>query len=380
MDDIMELYIEPTSKCNLACVMCSRNHWKNESTGHMDLKLFDKLMNEIPKSVSRIFFGGVGEPLYHPDIIYMLRRAKQTGRIVEMITNGTLFISSMSEEIVDAKLDVLWISIDSMESKSYEGIRVGACFNNVIDNIRDFNHKRAGQHEYVPLYAKNIVKLGIVFVLMKENQDQFGKLLQQTRKFGISYVKATHLVPYNGSQLDQVCYERILSGNMYRGPKTNSAHVDIPFMDTHDLPGLMPSVSNPALSFSVMGAPFWIKENYCRFIEESCSFVRWDGEVCPCMALLHENTVYQRGIRRTIGRRMRSCSFGNANKQTLSEIWGSAAYAEFRKRVLNSEFPPCARCSPDQCHLIENNEKDCLGNKFPTCGACLWAQGLVQCP
>ena len=380
MSEIKELYIEPTSNCNLACVMCSRNYWKNEATGHMDLKLFDKLIDEIPCSVSRIFFGGVGEPLCHPDIVYMLKRAKQTGRVVEIITNGTLLTGGMSEKIVDAKIDVLWISIDSMETKSYENIRVGACFSSVMDNIRNFNLKRAGQHEYVPLYSKNIVKLGAVFVLMKGNQDHFGNFLKQTRKFGISYVKATHLIPYNESQLDQVCYERVLSGGMYRGTKTNSVHVDIPFMDTLGVHGLLPSISNPALSFSVMGAQFWIKENHCRFVEEGISFVRWDGEVCPCMALLHENMVYLRGIRRTIGRSMRSCSFGNANEHTLSEIWQNAEYTEFRKHVTDSDFPPCARCSPDLCHLIESNEKDCLGNKFPTCGACLWAQGLVQCP
>ena len=123
---------------------------------------------------------------------------------------------------------------------------------------------RSGQREYVPLYAKNIVKLGAVFVLMKGNQEQFGGFLQQTRKYGISYVKATHLIPYDESQLDQVCYEHILSGGMYRGPKTNSAHVDMPFIDTQSLPGMLPLISNPSLAFSVMGAPLWIKENYGR--------------------------------------------------------------------------------------------------------------------
>lgn len=32
------------------------------------------------------------------------------------------------------------------------------------------------------------------------------------------------------------------------------------------------------------------------------------------------------------------------------------------------------------CELRETNEADCYGNPFPTCGECLWAAGLVQCP
>ena len=66
MKDLKNLYIEPTSHCNLECVMCSRRNWKNETKGHMEVSLFDKIVNEIPNSVNRIFFGGVGEPLHHP--------------------------------------------------------------------------------------------------------------------------------------------------------------------------------------------------------------------------------------------------------------------------------------------------------------------------
>jgi hypothetical protein len=46
--------------------------------------------------------------------------------------------------------------------------------------------------------------------------------------------------------------------------------------------------------------------------------------------------------------------------------------------VLNFEFSPCTLC--DGCILSEKNEEDCYGNAFPTCGGCLWAQGIVQCP
>jgi hypothetical protein len=32
------------------------------------------------------------------------------------------------------------------------------------------------------------------------------------------------------------------------------------------------------------------------------------------------------------------------------------------------------------CNLSETNEEACFGNPFPTCGGCLWAQGVIQCP
>ena len=32
------------------------------------------------------------------------------------------------------------------------------------------------------------------------------------------------------------------------------------------------------------------------------------------------------------------------------------------------------------CDLSVANGEDCLGNQFPVCGGCLWAQGVARCP
>jgi len=360
--------------------MCSRNHWQHEIAGHMDPALFGKLMDDLPSTVTRIFLGGIGEPLCHPDIVQMIRRAKLTGRTVEMITNGTLLGAEMSAQIVDTKLDKLWVSLDSLDTDTYERIRTGASLSGVMGNIHAFNAARYYRYGYVPKYSRDHVKLGIAFVLMKSNLDQFTKLLQHAQRLGVSDIKATHLIPYDEAQLNQICYERILTKGMYSQPGILSTRVDIPYLDTRDIPSLLPYTANPVLPFSVAGTPMWIQSDHCRFVEDDVAIVRRDGEVCPCIALLHESTVYQRGQKRNVGRHTRPCSFGNAWQRSLSEIWNSEPYTAFRNRVTNAQFSPCARCSPDMCHYVESNEADCFNNTFPTCGACLWAQGLIQCP
>ena len=376
MRELRELYIEPTSHCNLNCVICARRNWVKESTGHMNLALFDRTMEELPDSVRRIFFGGIGEPLHHPDIIYMLRRAKETGRRVEMITNGTLLTPQISQEIVEAKLDMLWISLDGIEEESYENIRQGASFSALMDNIQSFNEKRFHPYGYAPRFNQVAVKLGIVFVLMKNNLAQFKKLFQKAQALGIAQIKATHLIPYDESQVENICYEQILPSGAYDEPGLSSVRADIPFLDIRDIRehDLLALVVNPVTAFSVMGAPIYIKENHCRFVQEGVAFLRWDGELAPCMALLHENTVYQQGAKRNI----LPCSFGSAEEQSVLDIWESEAYAAFRERMANAAFSPCARCQP--CEDFKSNQEDCSGNTFPACGACLWAQGLIQCP
>ena len=53
-------------------------------------------------------------------------------------------------------------------------------------------------------------------------------------------------------------------------------------------------------------------------------------------------------------------------------------YRNFREKVEEFDFSPCLHCGP--CEYAESNIEDCFGNNFPTCGGCLWAHGVIQCP
>jgi MoaA/NifB/PqqE/SkfB family radical SAM enzyme len=295
----------------------------------------------------------------------MIQQAKKTGRPVELITNGTLLDEDMSGKIVDSVLDKLWVSLDSMEEES-----------GVISNIKLFNKKRGFVHFYLDIHGSLRTKLGIAIVLMKNNLPEFKKLLKAAYLFGISDIKASHLIPYNESQLDQICYERVLGSGLYDTPENLNTRVNMPLLDTRDIQeqNMLQLFSHPSLSFSFMGPPLEVKTDYCRFVADGVTFVRWDGEVSPCMALLHENKIYQRNTERYI----RPCSFGNINSQKLSEVWENNSYDSFRERVKRFDFSPCTQCGP--CEMFKTNEEDCLCNTFPTCGACLWARGLFQCP
>ena len=93
---LRKLYIEPTTKCNLNCRMCFRHTWFDEPICDLSLEDFRKALDTMPSSVETIFFGGMGEPLFHRDILQMVRLAAETGAEVELLTNGTL----LSEELI----------------------------------------------------------------------------------------------------------------------------------------------------------------------------------------------------------------------------------------------------------------------------------------
>jgi MoaA/NifB/PqqE/SkfB family radical SAM enzyme len=68
-----------------------RNAW-DEPLGHMSRETFSRIIEGLKDfaPVPSVFFGGLGEPLFHPDILGMVARAKSLDTTVELITNGTL--------------------------------------------------------------------------------------------------------------------------------------------------------------------------------------------------------------------------------------------------------------------------------------------------
>ena len=55
-------------------------------------------------------------------------------------------------------------------------------------------------------------------------------------------------------------------------------------------------------------------------------------------------------------------------------------YETFRYIVKNAIYPSCTDCSlREVCDFTKNTEFDCWGN-HPSCGDCLWARSLIQCP
>jgi sulfatase maturation enzyme AslB (radical SAM superfamily) len=66
---LRKVYVEPTSRCNLACAMCVR-HGLQEPLGDMSLDRYARLLDGLPADGTErlmLAFSGFGEPLVHQD-------------------------------------------------------------------------------------------------------------------------------------------------------------------------------------------------------------------------------------------------------------------------------------------------------------------------
>ena len=116
---LAKLYIEPTNACNLECRTCIRNDWQ-ETTGFVTSGTFDQIVEGLKafSPAPPVFFGGFGEPLFHPSIVETVTDVKATGARVELITNATLLTGETSRRLVEAGLDALWISLTGQGPKA----------------------------------------------------------------------------------------------------------------------------------------------------------------------------------------------------------------------------------------------------------------------
>jgi len=381
MDTLRRLYIEPTSRCNLNCLMCFRRTWFDETPGHMMLDNFRRALDSAPDTVETIFFGGMGEPLFHPQIVEMVRLASQRVKDVQLLTNATLLTEKMSAALLDSGLTMLWISIDSFDPESYEEIRVNGRFDLVMKNMAAFNRLRGKLNaaaETVERRLSRSIRLGATFVVMRSNLKQLQRLPEFAAENHIDEVNVSNIYPSDPEAEKEALYIDAIHGR--RGADTLKdfrPKITLPYMDWEkpDIwDNLKPVFLDMRHTVSIAEMPLVRRSEYCRFIEDGIAFVRSDGDVSPCMALLHNGTSSLCGQLRAI----KHHSFGNVSAEPLSEIWESEPYRRFRDRVRRFDFAPCIHCG--HCDMGLDNQEDCLGNEAPTCGGCLWSEGVIRCP
>ncbi len=366
---LRKLYVEPTTRCNLACPMCIRESW-SEPQGNMAKATFDRVLDGL-RSLERkpvIVFGGFGEPLFHPRILDMLAQARQVAERLELITNGLLVTEQVARELFRLQLDVIWFSVD--------GLHAGAPGNDgaVLANIAKLQALRTAVHASRP-------ETGLVFVATQTNLDELPALIQRAVRWGVSRYMVTNVLPYTEAMCQEMLYERSLD-QMGTEPSFWSPAIQLPRMDIDRVytPALLQALRRHN-NVHINGASLTPSQGRCPFIENGAAAVCWDGTVSPCLGLMHSHTSYFNGTPRpdrSYARAVGRYAIGNVNQAPLLDIWNDHDHLAFRSRVQEFDFPPCTQCGG--CDMAEANQEDCYGNTFPTCGGCLWAWGVIQCP
>jgi MoaA/NifB/PqqE/SkfB family radical SAM enzyme len=365
---LAKVYVEPTVNCNLDCRTCVRNMW-DEELGSMSEATFARVLDNVQAIEPRpsIFFGGLGEPFVHPSLVDWIARAKAIGAKVELITNATLLTEEKAHAIVASGLDNVWVSIDGATPGSYADVRLGAALPQIIENVTRLSRLRRGGH-----FAKP--EIDVAFVALQRNIHELPDVLKLAQRLGARQFKMSHVLPYTEELRGEILYARSLRDPAYmQSPRM--PRLSLPRMEFNELTsGPLLKALGSGYNVNLAGNSLGGANDVCHYIESGTISIGWDGSVAPCLPMLHTHAHYFRAYRHQV----KQHHLGNINSHDLLDLWLDPEYVQYRERVHSFAFAPCTFCGG--CELLESNEEDCIGNEFPSCGGCLWAQGLIQCP
>jgi radical SAM protein with 4Fe4S-binding SPASM domain len=173
------LQIEITGACNLRCRMCLVRYRPRlgRVEGAFPFERFVALLDELP-DLEQITLQGLGEPLLHPDLVAMVADAKRRGLRVGFNTNGTLLTEANSEALVAAGTDWMHVSMDGATAATFEHIRDGAHFGQVLRNLRRLVAVRARLASATPSIQLNAV-------LMRSNIHELDDLVRLAADVGV---------------------------------------------------------------------------------------------------------------------------------------------------------------------------------------------------
>ena len=132
------LWIETTSRCNLACGMCINKDMPSSQKKDMDFNLYKKIIDEADGAVYDVNLFHRGEPLLHPQIADMISYAAARKIRTRLHTNATLLDGKLSRDLILAGLDMISFSFDGYTREEYENNRAGADYGRTLENIKGF--------------------------------------------------------------------------------------------------------------------------------------------------------------------------------------------------------------------------------------------------
>lgn len=163
-----QIIIETTAYCTQRCIHCAHKTLQRKK-GNMEMFLYKKIIDEIANEAhdTEVWMTYYGEALLlRYKLYYMIRYAKDKGLTnVVLNSNAMLLNKEMAEMLIDSAMDRFIISMDGFTKETYEKIRVGGKYEDVLNNALQFL-------EILKLRKADKPRFEMQFSIMDENKHE----------------------------------------------------------------------------------------------------------------------------------------------------------------------------------------------------------------
>ncbi len=175
------LFVEVTNRCNLTCPTCqlgTSEAYNGYNKADLSFEAFKKIIDQIP-SLVYITLQGVGEPLLNKDIIKMVEYCTKKSISTYINTNGTILTEKKANDLIEAGLCNLSVSVNSFDEKVFSETRSGASITKVTENIKKLIELKNKLNKKKPIVSFRAI-------LMKETEPFMEDLVFKSDELGIN--------------------------------------------------------------------------------------------------------------------------------------------------------------------------------------------------
>jgi MoaA/NifB/PqqE/SkfB family radical SAM enzyme len=153
------LEIETVNACNARCPMCTIDDWQRHTPTMKD-DLYKRIADEIidhRNEVIRVSLYRDGEPLLDKKLPKRIAYLKDGGvNATTISTNVSLLTEERSRALLEAGLDMIILSVDSLDKEVFENIRRRLKFEEVLENALKFIELRDQIRPQARIYMRMI--------------------------------------------------------------------------------------------------------------------------------------------------------------------------------------------------------------------------------
>jgi radical SAM protein with 4Fe4S-binding SPASM domain len=284
----INITIEPTNSCNLACPVCETG---SATLGRLNRSMplieFREIIGKISAHTNTLMLYFMGEPFLNPDIYQMIRCAKEAGiPWVTTCTNGEVIDP---QQLVSSGIDEVNFQIGGMSQGTHGNYRVNGNLELVLTNLREMVRLKRDCH--APL------RIVCGMILMRHNEHEVKIFEKVMAQIGID--EAVVVDP---------CVRTIEQAKRYLPRDQRHWYYD------------------PVAFAAGILRPRFVPQNRCPWIYYSL-VIQANGDVVPC-------------CRDASGKFV----MGNLLTQGLDEIWNGERFKKFRSMLL-ADQPGVSICN-----------------------------------
>ncbi|MFZ2406010.1 MAG: heme d1 biosynthesis radical SAM protein NirJ [Methylobacter sp.] len=166
-------------RCNLTCKHCYTTSTDINFPNELSTPEIYTVMDDLKAFKVPVLILSGGEPLLHPDIFDISRRAKDMGFYVALSTNGTKISAANIDEIAAINYQYIGVSLDGIKDTHDQFRRVQGSFDQALHGIH--------------LCLEKGIKVGLRYTLTQDNAQDFPALLQLMDEHNIDKFYLSHL-------------------------------------------------------------------------------------------------------------------------------------------------------------------------------------------